>query len=94
MSNIISYFNTFLNVLFGSSLTLYSPAVLISVWSSAVTAGIDASSFEVFFLSVIQSPSFVFSCFVWVFFAILTVNLLLIFPYHWIRSVIRKCSGR
>lgn len=88
MQNIIDYFNTFLHVIFGNSVSLYSPSVVID-WINE--AGELASSLENFIIILSQNIQYLLSLFVWVWFAVLTVNLLLIFPYRWIRSVIRKC---
>lgn len=91
MQNIVDYFNTFLDIIFDGSFNLVSPDVLLSTLIRTSSWKTSIWDCIVFFIS---NPHLIFSFFVWSWFAVLTINLLLIFPYKWIRSVIRKCSGR
>lgn len=100
MQNIVNYFNSVLGVIFGSShgsprLNLLPYDSFISELNLFFENSIDSGSFDLlrFIGEFLSSPSMIFSAFVWAWFAILTFKLLLVYPFNWLRSIIRKCRG-
>ena len=97
MVNILAYLNTFFNYIFGIEELLLTPSVCISslssLWSSILNNSDVTYKLFAYLGALVSQPALVLSVFVWVWFAILALHLLLIFPYRWLRSVIRKCRG-
>ena len=100
MLNIIDYFNTFLEVIFGSfnsnlNVELLDPHITMNIlgnWFRQSSTG-DLWKFLTYMFNNTDWPSVLLSLFVWSWFAWLTVNLLLIWPFKWLRSVINRCKG-
>lgn len=90
MQNILDYFNTFLDIIFDGGLTLSSPSgMLLTIYNYASSS----SSIEDFILKVLGNLSIIFNLIVWIWFAWLTIHLLIIWPFNWLRSVIKRCKG-
>lgn len=86
MSNILAYFNAFLDVIFDGALVLYSPATVISYLANInYTSGL-----EPFILNVLHHPEYFLSYVVWVWFACLSFKLLLILPYKFFKSLVKR----
>ena len=85
MQNIITYFNTFLNVIFGSRIFIVSPADLLDWFINNPPADLWG-----LIVSFLQRPPYLISLVVWSWFAWLSFHLLLIWPFKWIRSVVTR----
>lgn len=94
MSNIQTYIQTVLNAIFGGQFTFYLPYQVFGWLSNLfVDAMVASSPLEYFFLSLVTQPQYIFSLFIWLWFAFLVFRLTILFPYNWLRSIIRKCKG-
>lgn len=89
MQNILDYFNSVIYAIFGSNsfFALLSPNTVYRFLSNPDSPFL---SLEDFILRVLSNPSFIFSFFVWTWFAVLVFKLLLVYPFKWIRSVIKR----
>ncbi len=90
MFNIIQYFNSFTNLIFGVNNNFFYLMTPTNCFNYLSTFA-SSSSFEQFIVSLFGQPALIFSLIVWVWFVWLTIHLLLIWPFNWIRSIIRKC---
>jgi len=86
MNSIVDYFNSLLSYIFGNNLILYNPGRVLN-WIH--TSASDASSIEGFILGLLSEFDFAFSAIVWFWFAWLSIHLLLILPFKWLRSVFK-----
>lgn len=83
MENIVTYLNYFTQLIFGIDLVL-TPTTLIENLSDLPANLYDLPG------TLLAQPATLFSLAVWTFFAILLVRLLLVAPYRFARSLLRR----
>lgn len=97
MYNILQYFNSLLSYIFGNAnssfMRLNTPGEVITFLRGlSLSSGLDG--FFDIINALVTEPPILFSLIVWCLFGWFVLHLLLIYPFKWFRSVIRRCSGR
>lgn len=87
MQNIVDYFYYVLRVIFGNGFSVYSPAECLGHISEIAES---SSTLESFLLGFLTRPELFLSYFVWTWFAILVFKLLLVYPFKWFKSVVKR----
>lgn len=90
MQSIVDYFNAFTQVIFGLNL-LITPRQLFDWYNTIFTQWTaSGSDFSWFVGKFIQYPDKIFSSIVWFWFLWLTFYLLILCPFKWFRSLVKR----
>lgn len=91
MENIMSYVNYFTELFLSRSMLL-SPAATIAELQSVFDISGTGTTIADVLVRCAANPDMVFSTIVWSLFGSLTIGLLLIMPYRFVKRVIKKCK--
>lgn len=91
MYNLQSYLQTVLDAIFGGQFTFYLPYQSFGWLSNRFADAMSSTSpVEYFVLSLVSQPQYVFSLFVWLWFAVLIFKLTILLPFKFLKSVVKR----
>lgn len=90
MENIMSYVNYFTELFLDRSMLL-SPSDTIAQLAATFNISETGTTIADVLVRCAANPDMVFSTVVWSLFGALTIGLLLIMPYKFVKRVIKKC---